>query len=116
MTELMPSYVVLFVGIVFGVIGQLMLKSGAVRATDTIGQFIQPFTIVGLGFYVVAAACYIIAIKRIPLSLAYPSVSLSYIVVAVAAHYLWKEQIGLAQFGGMALIFGGILLLHLNRA
>jgi multidrug transporter EmrE-like cation transporter len=115
MPELLPSYAILFVGIVFGVIGQLLLKTGAVRSTDTLGQFIQPFTIVGLGFYVLAAACYIIAIKRIPLSLAFPTVSLSYIVVAVAAHYLWNEHLGPSQFGGMALIFGGILLLHLNR-
>ena len=38
MPELLPSYAVLFVGIVFGVIGQLLLKTGAVRATDTLGQ------------------------------------------------------------------------------
>lgn len=115
MLELLPSYAILFVGIVFGVIGQLLLKTGAVRATDVLGQFFQPFTIVGLGLYVFAAICYIVAIKRIPLSLAFPTVSLSYIVVAVAAHYLWNEHLGPSQFGGMALIFGGILLLHLNR-
>jgi multidrug transporter EmrE-like cation transporter len=116
MPELLPYYLVLFVGIVLGVVGQLMLKSGAVRATDMIGQFFEPFTIVGLGIYVFAALCYIVAIKRIPISLAFPTVSLSYIVVAIAAHYLWDEHLGPSQFGGMALIFGGILMLHLNRA
>lgn len=112
MPILLPYYSALFAGIVFGVAGQLLLKAGATRATDIVGQFLHPLTIVGLGVYVFAALCYIVAIKRIPLSLAFPTVSLSYIIVTVAAHFLWNEHLGPPQFAGMALIAGGILLLH----
>jgi small multidrug resistance pump len=45
-------------------------------------------------------------------SLAYPSVAVSYIAVGIIAHFMWNEPFGLPQLGGMVLIGGGILLLH----
>ena len=75
-------------------------------------QFLDPYTVVGLVVYGFGALFYIVAIKRIPVSIAFPSVSLSYIAVAVCAHYLWNEPLGWAQFGGIVLIGGGVLLLH----
>jgi drug/metabolite transporter (DMT)-like permease len=115
MPVLLPYYGALLAGIVLGVMGQILLKAGAERSTGgVVGQFLDPFTVVGFGVYALAAIFYIVAIKKIPISLAFPSVSVSYIVVAVAAHYLWNEPLGLAQIGGIALIAGGILLLHQN--
>jgi small multidrug resistance pump len=114
MPVLLPYYGALLAGIVLGVMGQILLKTGAERSTGVVGQFLDPFTMVGFGVYALAAIFYIVAIKKIPISLAFPSVSVSYIVVAVAAHYLWNEPLGLAQLGGIALIAGGILLLHQN--
>jgi small multidrug resistance pump len=113
MNGLVPYYLALAAGIVFGVAGQIALKSGAEAAATITAQFLHPFTIIGFAIYALAAIFYIIAIKRIPVSLAYPSVALSYVVVAVVAHLLWNEPLGLPQFGGIALIAGGILLLHL---
>lgn len=108
------SYGALIAAILVGVAGQLLLKSGAERSSGFLAQFLDPFTILGLGVYALASVFYIVAIKRIPVSVAFPSVALSYVLVAVAAHFLWQEPLGLAQFGGIALIAGGILLLHLG--
>jgi small multidrug resistance pump len=112
MSELLPYYAALAAGIILGVAGQIALKSGAVAATTIAQQFLHPYTIVGFGIYVLAALFYIVAIKRIPVSLAYPSVAISYVVVGVAAHFLWNEPFGLPQIGGIVLIASGILLLH----
>lgn len=112
MSGLFPYYAALVAGIVLGVAGQIALKSGAVAATSITAQFLHPFTIIGFAIYVLAAIFYIIAIKRIPVSLAYPSVAISYVVVGLAAHFLWNEPFGLPQFGGILLIGGGIILLH----
>jgi small multidrug resistance pump len=112
MAALLPSYAALFASILLGVGGQILLKTGADRSADTIGQFFDAFTIIGLFVYALAAMFYILAIKKIPVSLAYPSVSLSYVAVAVAAHYLWDEPLGLPQLTGIALIAGGIFFLH----
>ena len=60
----------------------------------------------------VAALCYMVALKRIPVSVAFPSVAASYAVVAVLAHLLWNEPFGWPQLAGLVLIGTGILLIH----
>jgi undecaprenyl phosphate-alpha-L-ara4N flippase subunit ArnE len=108
----LPYYGALLAGILLGVVGQIALKAGAERSSGMLAQFVEPFTIAGFFVYALAAVFYIIAIKRIPISLAFPSVSLSYVAVAAIAHLVWGEPLGLPQLAGMALIAGGILLLH----
>jgi drug/metabolite transporter (DMT)-like permease len=107
------SYAALAAAILIGVLGQLLLKTGADQASDgVLAQFLNPFTIGGLAAYGVGAICYILAIKRIPVSIAFPSVALSYVLVAIAAHLLWQEALGWQQFAGIGLIAAGILVLH----
>ncbi len=107
------SYAALAAAILIGVVGQLLLKTGVERAGEgLLAQFLNPFTIGGLAAYAVGAICYILAIKRIPVSIAFPSVALSYVLVAIAAHLLWQEALGWQQFAGIGLIAAGILVLH----
>jgi small multidrug resistance pump len=106
------SYGFLAAAIIAGVLGQVLLKTGSDGAVSVATQFLNPFTIIGFGIYGLAGVLYIIAIKKIPVSLAYPSVAVSYIAVGIIAHYMWNEPFGLPQIGGMILIGGGILLLH----
>jgi small multidrug resistance pump len=109
---MLPYYAALVAGIVLGVAGQVALKIGA-EGTRTIAlQFLHPATIVGFAIYAAAAILYMIAIKKIPLSLAYPSVSVSYVIVGIIAHVMWQEPFGLPQMAGIVLIGGGIVLLH----
>jgi small multidrug resistance pump len=112
MGSLLPYYAALAVAILVGVAGQILLKTGSERTSDVAGQLLDPFTILGLAAYGVGAFFYIAAIKKIPITLAFPSVSLSYALVAVIAHYTWGEPLGLPQIAGIALIAGGILVLH----
>ena len=108
----LPYYVALGAGILFGILGQIALKYGAIGGAGLRQQFLAPATIAGFAIYALAACLYAVAIKRIPLSLAYPSVSVSYLVVAWLAHLLWNEPFGVPQIAGMVLITGGILLLY----
>ena len=108
---MIPYYLALIAAILIGACGQLLLKEGAGGASFR-AQFLSPYTLVGLSAYAVAAIAYIVAIRRIPLSLAFPSVAASYVLVAVAAHYLWGEMLGWRQFAGMALVGAGIFMLH----
>ncbi|HEV3176505.1 MAG TPA: EamA family transporter [Stellaceae bacterium] len=110
---MLTSYGALGAAILIGVAGQLLLKAGADRSADGIlAQFLNPFTIGGLAAYGLGAIFYIVAIKRIPVSIAFPSVALSYVLVAIAAHLLWQEALGWQQFAGIGLIAAGILVLH----
>ncbi len=107
----MAPYLWLIVGILLGVAGQIILKTGAETSGEGLAQFLSPWTIGGLGVYFLAAITYIVAIKKIPISLAYPSVSISYGIVAVLAHLLWREPLTWQHWAGIALITSGIFVL-----
>jgi len=106
------SYALLGSAILLGVLGQLLLKSGAEGAATIEHQLLSPLTIGGFGIYVVSGLLYVISLKNIPISLAFPSVAAGYGLVAIAAHYFWKEPLGLQQAAGIALICVGLLVLH----
>ena len=112
MAALWPYYAALLASILCGVAGQVLLKTGSARAGDLVAQFLDVYTILGLGAYAIASVFYITAIRKLPITLAFPSVSLSYVAVAVIAHHLWDEPLGLPQLAGIALIAGGIFFLH----
>ena len=104
-------YTALGIGILAGIVGQILLKQGA-AAPDFISQILRPSTLIGLALYGSAAFLYLIALRKIPVSVAFPSVSLSYAIVAVAGHFLFGEPFGLKQIGGIALIMGGVVLIN----
>jgi small multidrug resistance pump len=105
-------YLSLIAAILFGIAGQIALKSGALGSATVAAQFLNPLTIVGFAIYVLAALFYIVALKKIPVSVAFPSVGASYAIVAVLGHLLWNEPFGWPQIGGLLLIGGGIVLIH----
>jgi len=108
------SYMSLAVAILLGIVGQIVLKSGAVGAASLTAQLFNPLTFAGLVIYALAAIAYIVALNKIPVSIAFPSVAASYAIVAVLAHLLWNEPLGWPQWGGIALIGAGIVLIHLT--
>jgi undecaprenyl phosphate-alpha-L-ara4N flippase subunit ArnE len=108
----LPYYLALAAAILGGIGGQLLLKAGSVGATGTVDQFMRLPTLVGLGFYAISAVLYVIALRRIPVSLAFPSVSVSYAVIAVLGYLVWSEPMGWPQAAGIALICIGVVLLY----
>jgi small multidrug resistance pump len=105
-------YTSLIAAVLIGIGGQIALKSGANGSTTVIAQFLNPLTMIGLALYVIAALCYVVALKKIPVSVAFPSVAASYAVVAFLAHVLWDEPLGWPQTAGIVLIGAGVPLIH----
>ncbi|WP_261642738.1 4-amino-4-deoxy-L-arabinose-phosphoundecaprenol flippase subunit ArnF [Erwinia mallotivora] len=68
--------------------------------------------IAGLGAYALSMLCWLLALQRIALSRAYPLLSLSYVLVWVAALYLpgLDEPFHWGKLAGVLLIFCGLLL------
>ncbi|HSW70208.1 MAG TPA: EamA family transporter [Gammaproteobacteria bacterium] len=105
-------YLCLFTAILIGVGGQIALKTGTLNVAGSSGlPLFQPFVILGLGCYFASALFYIFALKKIPVSVAFPSVSLSYVAVALIAHFLWNESFGSQQMIAIAFILTGVFLL-----
>ncbi|WP_341913643.1 EamA family transporter [Ferrovibrio terrae] len=103
-------YVALGVGVLLGVAGQILLKSGASGET-LLQQFLAPQSIIGLGLYFAAALCYMYALRKIPVSIAFPSVSLSYVLVALLGFWLYGEALTPSKLAGIALVCVGVFLI-----
>ncbi|HLG45163.1 MAG TPA: EamA family transporter [Reyranella sp.] len=104
-------YFSLWLGILTGVGGQMLLKAGA-GAPDFVAQLTDWHTLIGLGLYGAATVCYLIAIRRIPLSVAFPSISLSYIVVMIIGGIVFGEAVTVAKIAGVVLIGVGVWVLN----
>ena len=105
-------YVSLAAGILLGVAAQLLLKVGASGEGGIIAQFLKPQSIIGLGLYGFAAVFYMLALRKIPVSVAFPSVALSYVVLAVLSNLWLKEPLGMVQIFALVLIVAGVVLLN----
>lgn len=90
--------------------GQTLLKSGAGEASF-VAQLLNWHTLVGLILYGGAAVLYIVALRRIPMSVALPCTAISYVAAAVIGYYGFGEPLGVIHLAALALICGGVALL-----
>ena len=103
-------WLTLIVAILTSMVGQTLLKSGAGRET-LIAQLFDWHTIIGLGLYGGAAFLYIIALRRIPMSVALPATAISYVAAALIGHYVFSEPLGAMHLGAIAIISIGVVML-----
>ncbi len=109
---MMPYYISLALSVLLGVGGQILLKYGANAGGDNLlRQFLAPQSVIGLGLYFLAALCYMYALRKLPVSVAFPMVSASYVVVALAAWWLFNEPLGAGKLAGIALVCAGVALI-----
>ena len=90
--------------------GQTLLKSAA-SAPDFLGQLLDWRTILGLGLYGGAAFLYIVALRRIPMSVALPFTAISYIAAALIGHYAFHEPLTAMHLLAIGLIGAGVITL-----
>ena len=105
-------WVVLAAAIVTSMAGQTLLKAGA-GTSSFISQLFDPRTMIGLCLYGGAALLYIVALRRIPMSVALPCTAISYVAAALIGHYGFAEPLGAMHVGALALICAGVVLLAL---
>lgn len=98
--------------------GQVLMKIGLTKAGDfsiTFAYFYRlfinlPFFCCGL-CYAAASVLWMYIIKHFPFSMAYPMVSLSYVMGMFAAIIFFKEQIPMHRWIGVFLILSGCVLI-----
>ena len=115
------SFMLVLAGVMLNAAAQLLLKAG----TNSIGAFAftadnlvpvgikaasNPFIVSGLGCYAVSVVVWIMALSRVEVSLAYPMLSIGYVVNAVAAWYLFGEALGAQRMIGIGTIIVGVFL------
>lgn len=114
-----PYWLALLAAVGTGIAGQLLLKLGSGDVTESgaagmLQQLLRPMTIGGLFCYGMAALFYIVALRKIPVSVALPSAALQYLVVAAVGWVAFREPFGWLQGLGLALILVGVSMLALS--
>ena len=67
--------------------------------------------IAGVACYVVSLLVWIMGLSRVPVSIAYPLLSLAYIINAIAAYFLFGEAMTVMRWLGLGLIIAGVFLI-----
>jgi small multidrug resistance pump len=109
------AWIVLAAAITTSLVGQILLKAGASGSVAASAGFIDQLfrwqTIIGLGCYGGAALLYIIALRKIPMSIALPCTAASYVVIAVIGWAVFGEAMGMQKVLAIGLISLGVVLL-----
>ncbi len=115
------SFALILTGVVLNAAAQLLLKAG----TSSVGEFAftagnvvpvgtrllsNPFILTGLGCYAVSVVVWIMALSRVDVSLAYPMLSVGYVINAIAAWYLFGEALTAQRMLGITTIVIGVFL------
>jgi drug/metabolite transporter (DMT)-like permease len=121
----MQNYLFIFGTLFLTVAGQLITKWRALalqqslppsgRVAYLIAMFTDPFVWLGMGGAVLAMVCWVLAVRQAPLSVAYPFMALSFLLVPAAASLLFGESVSAGQYTGMATIVLGIALTAILR-
>jgi multidrug transporter EmrE-like cation transporter len=106
-------------GVLLNAGAQLLLKAG----TNSVGAFeytsanivpvgwklaTEPHIVGGLTCYVISVVVWIMALSRVEVSIAYPLLSVGYVVNAIAAYYLFGEAVTPMRLTGIAVIIVGV--------
>lgn len=114
----------IILNVILGVGGQALAKIGVTR----IGQFsdmplllffyktaTSPYIIFGFLTYVISALIWFMVLSKTQLSIAYPALSLGYILIVFVGYFFLNEPLNLSKIAGVLLICSGVyLIFHYN--
>ncbi|MFH1865187.1 MAG: EamA family transporter, partial [Candidatus Eisenbacteria bacterium] len=112
----MKGIPLIILAVMLGATGQIVMKKGMqiygeVSATSVWAQLIPilktPQVAIGFLCYGISAVLWIAVVSNVDLSLAYPMVSLAYVIVFVASWLLLGEQISALRLVGLLIIVAG---------
>ena len=108
------AYVALCTSVLFGVVGQLLMKWAAstpmTESSATIAILRGAFA---LFVYTLGVVNWIFALRAVKLSVAYPLSSINYIGILWGSAYFFGERLSPMPILGIVLIFAGVLLVAL---
>jgi multidrug transporter EmrE-like cation transporter len=104
------SFTLILIGVLLNAAAQLLLKAGTNAMPLGIRLALEPHILGGLACYVVSVVIWIVALSRVPVSVAYPMLSIGYVVNAVAAHYLFGEAVTPMRMAGIGIIVLGVFI------
>lgn len=114
------DFLIVLVGVLLNAGAQLLLKAGASASAPIVsvaglraaaaGLALHPAILGGLVCYAVSVVVWIVALSRVDVSVAYPMLSIGYVVNALLAYWLFGEAVSAERWLGIAVILVGVAL------
>ncbi|AEV27247.1 MULTISPECIES: SMR family transporter [Azospira] len=116
------SFSLILAGVILNAAGQLLLKAG----TNAVGHFdfhldnvlpiglklaFNPFILSGMVAYGVSLVVWIMALSRVPVSIAYPMLSIGYVINAFIAWHWFGEALSAQKLLGIGCIVLGVYVI-----
>lgn len=102
-------------------VGQLFLKYGMNQVgaldfssgyiTPFFGVFLNVFVLIGVLLFISSSLGWLLALSKVPLSYAYPIISVGYVFVSISSWIFFDEALSLMRIAGLSVIVGGVFLL-----
>ena len=115
------SFSLILSGVLLNAAAQLLLKAG----TNAVGHFafsaenlipvglklaLEPHILGGIACYVVSLVVWIMALSRVEVSIAYPMLSIGYVINALIAWHFFGESVNAMRMTGIGVIIVGVFL------
>lgn len=104
------TFAILLAGVALNATAQLLLKAGTNAMALGPRLALEPHILGGLACYAVSVVVWVIGLSRVPVSIAYPMLSLGYVVNAFFAWWLFGEAVTAMRMGGIAMIIVGVYI------
>ena len=117
----MSNFLLILLDIFLAISGQFLIKLGM----NSIGSstnvplvnffskvIVSPFIIGGFVLYFISSFVWFLVLSRVDLSIAYPSLSLGYLLIIVLSFLFLKEPITLFKVIGSLLICFGVFIIY----
>lgn len=123
-TSRIVSLGLLLVSVFFAIAGQLTLKTamdsiGRIGKNTALGDVLvraakEPLLWLGLFLFGISALFWLVVLSRVRLSVAYPVVGISYIVIVLLAKFRLHEHVPPLRWVGVTVIAFGIAIIGLS--
>lgn len=120
------SLALLLISVIFAIAGQLTLKAAmeevgrigareVSNAGDTVMRAVkEPRLWIGLVLFGISALFWLVVLSRVPLSVAYPFVGVSYILIVAFSRFFLHEHVPTLRWIGVLIVAVGIAIVGLS--
>jgi drug/metabolite transporter (DMT)-like permease len=115
-----PTFLLIFVSVSFNALAQIVLRK-AMLTLGPIPSVSEPLSLIlaflgnlylwcGVGCYVISLGLWLAVLSSNQVSVAYPMLSIGYLIAAALGFFYLGETINFARLAGIALICAGVFL------
>ena len=114
------TYFLLIFNIILMSIGQLFFKQSAIfsdhhpKLNFVLKYILNPWFYAAVSFFAIATFSWVKILTQMKISVAYPILSISYILTAIGAYYIFQERLSLLNMVGIFLIMVGVSLISIR--